>query len=482
MTPNHLARLSEFVAGLTYADLPTEVVSRIKCSILDTLGCGLYGTVTSWGKIVADYAAASQGGTVIWGRAETGDLEHAVLANATMVHSFELDDLHMPSRSHPGGITVPAALALAVDGVRTSGKELIASVAAGYEVLIRVGMAQGVSSFDRGWHPTGTAGCFGSAAACGRLLRLPTDLVQHSLGIGGTMPCGLMAAQYGAMVKRLYAGHASSVGVMAARLAAKGFTGIPDIFDAEFGGYLAAVSDDVDVTQLVEGLGTSFRTAEMGYKLYACVGASHTALDATRQIMQQQGGLDPEAIRDIRVTTSEYQRTHAGWPYVPSSVMAAQMSIQYCVAAMIHFGEVFVDQFTEAMIVDGRLLRLAGKVDVVTDPAQSPHDRKSLVEVTLSDGRRLSAASDFAVGHPRNPASWSDIVHKFLGLASKVLPIERCRALVDAIEGLDDCQDVTRWVDLLRLAPELDTPGCATGMAAVTSEPSPRASRIAAGP
>jgi 2-methylcitrate dehydratase PrpD len=447
---NHLTPLSEFVATLTYAQLPREVVSRIKCSVLDTLGCGLHGSLTPWGRIVADYATASDGRSTVWGRPAAGDLEHAVLANATMVHSFELDDLHMPSRSHPGGITIPAALAMAEDGVRVTGQDLIAAVAAGYEVLIRVGMAQGVSSFDRGWHPTGTAGCFGSAATVSRLLGLNAEAVQHALGIAGTMPCGLMAAQYGAMVKRLFAGHASSVGVLAAKLAQKGFTGIPDVFDAEFGGYLEAVSDQVDASQLTEGLGTTYRTAEMGYKLYACVGASHTAIDAARQILAQQPELDAATIREVRVVTSEYQRTHAGWPYVPSTVMAAQMSIQYCIAAMIRFGEVFVDQFAETLLADPGLVALANKVSVVADPAQSPHDRRAVVHITDTNGRSFSATSDFAAGHPRNPATWPDIARKFITLSAKVLPLERCHALVAEIEHLEDCDDVGRWVGRLR--------------------------------
>jgi len=449
MNRNHLASLSQFVANLTYTEIPPDVVTRIKYSVLDTLGCGIYGNRTQWGRIIGDYAAACEGTSALWGRSETADLEHAVMANATMVHSFELDDLHLPSRSHPGGITVPVALALAEAHGGVSGSDFIASVAAGYEVLIRVGMAQGVSSFNRGWHPTGTAGPFGAAATASRLLRLSVNQTQDALGIAGTMPCGLMAAQYGAMVKRLYAGHASSTGVLAARLAQKGFTGIPDIFDAEFGGYLSAVSDESDASYLTSGLGTSFRILETGYKLYSCVGASHTAIDATRRVLETHG-LGAANIRSVRVVTSEYQRTHAGWQYVPGTVMAAQMSIQYCVAAMVLFRDVFVDQFTEQMLVDDRLLDLAQRVNVEADVTQSPHDRRAMVEVTLIDGTRLSATSDFAKGHPDNPATWNDISSKFLNLASKVLPESTCRALVTEVEKLEECDDVTRCVQLLK--------------------------------
>lgn len=450
MITNHLTLISEFAAHLRYDDLPTRVVERIKCSILDTFGCGLYGSLTPWGRTLADYAEGTAGESVIWGKIATAEMATVAMANATMVHSFELDDLHMPSRSHPGGVTIPVAMAIISQRARVSGKELIAAVAAGYEVTIRVGMAQGVSSFNRGWHPTGTAGCFGAAATAAHILKLDSASTQHSLGIAGTMPCGLMAAQYGSMVKRLYAGHAASVGVLAGKLAQRGYTGIPDIFDAEFGGYLKAISDDIDPGLLSDGLGEDYCILELGYKFYSCVGASHTALDATRQILEAYP-IAVEDIKSIRVVTSEYQRTHAGWPYVPSTVMAAQMSIQYCVAAMVMFRKVFVDQFTPSQLQDPVIIALAHRVSIESDPEQSSHDRKAWVEMTLNDGRQLSAYSEYAIGHPHNPASWSAISEKFIDLARNVLPQSRCSELVSAVDGLENCDDLTYLSDLLRL-------------------------------
>jgi len=451
MPRNHLADLAGFVGALRFEDLPAEIVERIKCSVLDTLGCGVHGSLTPWGGIIADTAAATVGGAALWGRADTADPASAAMANATMAHSFELDDLHMPSRSHPGGVTIPVAMALGQELGRVSGRRMIAAVAAGYEVTIRVGMAQGVSSFDRGWHPTGTAGCLGAAATAAHVLGLDAAGAQHSMGIAGTMPCGLMAAQYGAMVKRLYAGHAAYAGMLAGRLAQRGFTGIPDIFDAEFGGYLKALSDDIDPRQLTDGLGERYRTVELGYKFYSCVGASHTSLDATRRILERES-IAPQDIAGIRVVTSEYQRTHAGWPYEPGTVMAAQMSIPFCVASMVRFRQVFVEQFAQERLADPETVALARRVAVESDPAQDPLDRKSRVEITLRDGRTLGAVSEFAVGHPRNPASWQDIAGKFMQLAGQVLPEERCRQIADAVEKLEDCTDLRELSEMLRRA------------------------------
>lgn len=438
---NHLRILAEFICDLRYDHVPGEVVSKLRFSILDTLGCALHGAGTTWGRLVGEYAARAQGTCPIWATGVSVDAANAALANATMAHSFELDDLHLASRSHPGGVTIPVVLAFAAEGTRVDGRIALTALAAGYELTTRVGMCQGVSSFDRGWHPTGTAGCFGSTASAAKALGLSADHVQHALGIGGTMPCGLMAAQYGAMVKRLYAGHAAMVGVMATRLAAGGFTGIPDIFDVDFGGYPRALSDTVDVTWLTRDLGKVFETTNLGHKFYPCVGASHTTLDALRKILERER-FDSATVETVTVTTSEYQKTHAGWPYVPSTVLAAQMSLQYVTAVMLAHGTVFVEHFAEDMIADPGLLALAKKVRIVSDPAQADQDRSARVEVRLASGKVFAEDGKFPRGHPRNPATWGDIVNKFEMLTAHVLDAKARAQIVGMVEDIDSLDDI----------------------------------------
>lgn len=438
---NHLRALSEFIVDLRYENVPGEVVSKLRLSILDTLGCALHGAGTTWGRLVGKYASMTRGDCPIWATGASVDAANAALANATMAHSFELDDLHLPSRSHPGGVTLPVIFALAADGTKVDGRMALVALAAGYELTVRVGMCQGVSSFDRGWHPTGTAGVFGSSASAAKVLGLGADGVQHALGIGGTMPCGLMAAQYGAMVKRLYAGHAAMAGLMAARLAASGFTGIPDIFDVDFGGYPRALSDAVDLTWLSRDLGTAFEAGNFGHKFYPCVGASHTTLDALKKVLERER-FDPAAIESVTVTTSEYQKTHAGWPYVPSTIMAAQMSIQYGAAVMLTYGNVFVEHYIEDMIANPPLLALAQKVRIVSDPAQGEQDRSARVEVRLKSGKILADEGKFPRGHPRNPATWGDIEKKFEALTAEALDTKSRREIVGMVKDFDQLQDI----------------------------------------
>jgi len=438
---NHLRALAEFIFDLRYESVPGEVVSKLKLSILDTIGCALHGGSTTWGRLVGEYAANNRGSCPIWATGALVDAGSAALANGTMVHSFEMDDLHLPSRSHPGGVTIPVVFALAADGTKVGGRAALVALAAGYEIMLRVGMCQGVSSFDRGWHPTGTAGCFGSTASAAKALGLSADAIQHALGIGGTMPCGLMAAQYGAMVKRLYAGHAAMVGVMAARLAAGGFTGIPDIFDVEFGGYPRAVSDDVDLTWLSRDLGKAFEANNVGLKFYPSVGASHTTLDALKKILERER-VDTAEIEAVTVTTSEYQKTHGGWHYVPSTIMAAQMSIQYGAAVMLTYGNVSVEHYTSDMIASPSIISLANKVHVVTNPAQMDQDRSARVDIRLKNSKVLTEEGRVPRGHLGNPATWDDVANKFEVITSRILDKNSQREIVNMVADFDGLQDI----------------------------------------
>ncbi|MBN9425706.1 MAG: MmgE/PrpD family protein [Burkholderiales bacterium] len=453
------AALASFIVDTRFEDLPPDLVTRMKWSLLDSLGCGLHGSQTEWGRIIAGHATAQGTGRArLW--ASSGDRRvppaAAALANGTMIQSFELDDVHFGSRSHPGSVTVPVAMAMVDDGVAVSGRQLIEAMAVGYELLVRVGGCQGVSSFNRGWHPTGTAGVFAAAATASRLLGLDASQTTHALGIAGTMPAGIMAAQFGAMVKRLFSGHAAWAGLSATMLARSGFTGITDIFDVDFGGYPKAVSDEISLDALTEGLGTRYEAGSIGYKLYACVGTNHTMLAALEDIVAREKPSWHD-IDEIRIRTSEYQVLHSGWPYEPSTVMAAQMNMQYCAAALLIHGAVFVEQFEPQLLADPDILALAGRVKVITNTAQAHKDRTAEVEVALQDGRVLRAACSAARGHPANPPDSGDIERKFSRLAQGVLPLDNIQRVIDIVASLETQNELTTLSALL--SPTIATRG-----------------------
>src|SRR5688572_3094076 len=197
LLPDATRDLARFGAALRYEDIPAAAVERMKSSI-----------------------------------------PLAVLVNSTGGHAFELDDIHKESIVHAGSIATPVALALAERKGAVHGRDVITAMVAGYEIGHRVGNAATMSLFFRGFHPQGTSGVFVAAATAARALGLNAGEFQHALGIAGSQAGGLMAAQEGAMVKRYHSGRAAQSGVYSALLAQSGFTGIMDVLEAPYGGYL----------------------------------------------------------------------------------------------------------------------------------------------------------------------------------------------------------------------------------------------------
>src|SRR6202035_4170632 len=216
--------------------IPTETIEAIKLSFIDGLGVCLHGSTLPWTQKVYEIVRDEGGKPLasVWGTGHRTSLTNAVMVNSTAGHAFEMDDIHKESIVHPNSLAVPIALALAEADPSIAGRDIAAALTVGYEVGLRIGNAATTSLFLNGFHPQGTSGAFVAAATAGRLLQLDAEAMQNALGIAGSMGAGLMAAQEGAMVKRLHAGRAAQGGVLGALLAKKGFTGILDVIEAGY--------------------------------------------------------------------------------------------------------------------------------------------------------------------------------------------------------------------------------------------------------
>ncbi len=445
--------IAEFVASLDYARIPPAVIARIKLLILDALGCAIFGTALPWSRILM----ATLGGLdaaktcAVWGTAQRLSAPHAALANGTLVQSFELDDVHRAGVLHVGAVTLPALLAVAELRGPMSGREFLRAAVAGYEIGPRVGLCMGPEHIAQGWHSGATVGVFSAAAGAAAGLRLSAAQTVHALGIAGTQASGLMAAQYGAMVKRMHAGRAAQSGLYGALLAQAGFTGITDVFESPYGGFCTTFSrsqDRFDMGQLTAGLGERFETMGVALKFYSCVGSNHTTLDALRAIAGRRP-FAPEDVARIVVHGSQATVDHVGWPYRPESLTTAQMNLPFCVATLLTEGDVFVDQFSDAAIADPRRIALAAKVEVRHDPAITVRGAKFRhlvrVELELNNGTRERETVEAPRGSEQKFASENDVVEKFRKLTRRVVPpahAERIAALVLGCDKLDDIRQL----------------------------------------
>ena len=449
--------LARFGAALQYDDIPAAVVARIKLSLLDSLGCCLFGASLPWTKKVAelaDHEGAKPAATLIGlGRKTSAAL--AALVNGTSGHAFELDDIHKESIVHAGSIATPVALGLGEARGRTTGRDVLTAMVAGYEIGHRVGNAATMSLFFRGFHPQGTSGTYVAAATAARLLGLDAQRFQHALGIAGSQAGGLMAAQEGAMVKRFHSGRAAQSGVYAAQLASRDFTGILDALEAPYGGYLSTYSDKPDPARLTAGLGTTWETLNVGYKPHASVTSIHSALDGLAAIMQEQQ-LKAGDIARVEAGLSPMTHVHCAWEYKAQGVTAAQMNLYYGMAVIALDGAAFTEQFRESRLSDPRILdfisRISAHVDPEVEQMGAPFRHASRVKITTRDGRVFEKLSLHRRGSPENPLSPEEVVHKFRNVVAPRMNQAAAERIVTAVDGFEMLPDIQDLMPLLGAA------------------------------
>ncbi|MEX2451269.1 MAG: MmgE/PrpD family protein [Rhodospirillales bacterium] len=449
--------IAQFVANLKYEDIPAEARHRVKLLILDSLGCGLYSYDLAWSRILRETLTDIDDTrrATVWGTKQKLSGVHAALCNGTQIQGFEIDDVHRQGALHVGAVVLPPLVAIAEMNKGMSGKEFMTSAVAGYEIGPRVGMCMGKQHLEQGWHTGGTIGVFSAAAGAIRALGLTAEQAVHAIGMAGTQASALMAAQFGAMVKRMHAGKSAQSGFYAALLAKRGFTGIIDVFEAEYGGYCTTLSRSTDLfdrTELTKGLGKNWELMRILLKFYSCVASNHTTLNAIEN-MQKKKPFGADDVEKIVVYGSKSTVEHVGWEYRPEGVTAAQLNLGFCIGTLLIEGECFVDQFSEAIIADPKRMAFAKKVECVEDAAitdlGADMRHKVRVVLTLKDGTEMEDTVEKARGSEVNFAPDEQIVGKFKKLAVKALPQKQVDALADAVMDMENLKDAGEIAKLL---------------------------------
>lgn len=413
--------LASWVAHLRYADLSPRTREVVRILLLDSVGCGVYGYATPWARMLLQWAKAgapARGEATVWGETSPSlRAADAALVNGTAVHAFELDDYHQ-AKLHPGAVVIPAAVAMA-EQLGSNGEQLVTAIAAGYEVMIRSSLALNPSAARlRGWHLTGVCGPFGAAAACASLLKLNEEQTAWALGLAGTQGSGLWAFNAdGTMSKRFHAGRAAQSGVLAAELAALGFTGPTQIYEFHDGGVLKAFSDASDPAPLTRGLGTVFHLDATSIKPYSCCGSAHSYVDAALELRHKLGTAW-DARRPVRLGMAKVVQVQCGFDYAPSSALNAQMSLRYIVAAALMEGHALPPQFSDAKIADPVLTGLAQRMLCEHDPALDKlYPARFAAWVAAEDkGQWVRVDVLDPLGSPANPVDARGVVAKFRGI------------------------------------------------------------------
>jgi 2-methylcitrate dehydratase PrpD len=437
-------QFADWALGLDLDAVPAAVVDAAKLHVLDVLGCGL----AAHGLGIGDEGRTAM--AELGGEAEASVIgldaglpaANAAFANAMLCHGLDFDDTHSDSVSHVSTVVVPAALAVA-EAHGSSGRDLLAAIVAGNEVVTRVGMAAPGAFHARGFHPTAICGIFGATAAAARLRGLASEDTASALGIAGSMASGLFAYLDDATAtKPIHPAWAAHGAVLATRLAELGAEGPPGVLEGRFGVFHAFVGTRIDLAPQLADLGERWETPRIAFKPYPACHFVHGSLGATASLLE---GLDPDEIEDVVVTVPEpgvsLVLEPAAAKVAPRTDYEGKFSLQYSTAAMIVHGRVGLQTYTPEALADQRVLGLARKVRYETkDYASYPAAFPGGVSIRLRGGRTLEADMPHQLGAPENPMSEAQVREKFRENAA--LAGGGFEQLEETVLGLQSASDV----------------------------------------
>src|SRR5579863_965291 len=441
-TKSLTAALAAHVSAMQLGDLPPAALTVAKQCLLDWLGVALAGRGEPLVQIMlAELAPADDPtGVSILGHGRRARFDDAVLINGSMGHALDFDDVIMPM-GHPTVPVAPVVVALA-EQHGASGAEALVAFIAGVEAECRVARLLGPSHYARGWHTTATAGTFGAAVAAARLLGVEGEALTHALGLAGTQAAGLKSV-FGTMSKPLHPGKAAQNGLLAARLASRGFTSDPDIL-ASAQGFAATQSTTADPAAALAPREAPW-VVEALFKYHAACYLTHDSIEAAGQLRVEER-LAADAIEAVTVKVPP---GHLGVCNIqaPATGLECKFSLRMTTALALS-GE---DTFEEALFSDATARRpdlVALRDKVTIDPTQA--GRGCVVTVRTRDGRVLTRTGD--VSQPlRDLAAQQDkLERKFRHLATPALGEAGATEVIELARALEAQTDLGRLAALVR--------------------------------
>jgi 2-methylcitrate dehydratase PrpD len=446
--------LAEWVLSVDSSALGAGIMSQMRLSLLDTLGCIVMGSHGDSAAPLRSYMGNNFGppdATIVANIAK-GGITQAAYLNATYASATELADAYPKATVHAGAAVVPATLAVA-ELVNASGEDVLVAIAAGYEALIRLALSIGTVgtahsvSYDQGWFPPGLCGAFGAAASAAKLLDLSPAQLAHAFGIAATLsPAASMGALLeGATVKNLYLGGASSCGVAAARLASEGITGVLDLERY----WMPVVAPAHDASVVTADLGTRFELMDgMIFKFHACVGPLFGAIEAALRVRR----LPVEAAAIDNVLVETYARGTIMTNPEPRTPTGAKGSIPYCVAYALIHGDL-ADAFCDESLVNPETQALARRVKVIESAefeAVWPSQNAARVSVGMQSG-------DTHVGEVWNVPGWymtpteGELKAKFLSVVAPVVGQALATQAMAEVLDIGTAESVNSLMTTLRI-------------------------------
>lgn len=444
--------LAKFVLQTGYQDVPTNALKKAKSSLIDCVGTMLAGSQEEAASIVVRYLEKI-GGTPeasIIGHKIKSSTYNAAMANGTMGHIHDYDDMSSTLIGHPSIPVLPAVLALGEEN-KISGKEALLAFTLGVEIECKIGKGTIPRHYENGWHPTSSIGIFGAATAAAKILGLSEQELIYAFGIAGSESSGLRE-NFGTMTKPFHAGRAAAKGIMAALLAKEGLTSTKDIFEGE-AGFCKVMAGDYDEKKIIDRLGNPFDAEDPGFtiKPYPTCGATHPAIDAVISLSQEYD-LKLDQIEKIECGTVPIAKDILIYPR-PKSPLEGKFSMHYCLAIALAERKVGLSHFTDDRIDDPEIRQFLERVDMYIAPEMADLGYRGTfnakIKIVLKDGKEYITRVDHGRGDPANPLSEEELMEKYTDCAALTLDSERIKRSKEMLLDLEQLPDIGMLMEII---------------------------------
>jgi 2-methylcitrate dehydratase PrpD len=447
--PDYAADYATFAATLTLDRLPAAAIAAVKTNLFDTMACAVAGLsatgVRPLQQLVIDWGGKPE--ATVWCRSVRVPAHHAALVNGMMAHARDYDDTHDAAVLHAGVSVIPAAIAAAERDPTATGADVIAGIAAGLELICRLGMATTVGPVESGFIYTALLGHFAATAAAARVMRFDQDRTANALGIAYSQAAGThQVTRDATLTKRIQPGFAAQTGLLSVAMAQIGIRGASRPFEGVDGLFRTYLRGQFNPAPLRAGLGAHYEFLNLSYKPYPCCRYTHTAIDAALKLREELGG-DVSSVRRVTVLVNrdayEAVCTPVAMRKAPSTVVQAQFSIPFTVACALVKGSVSLEDLTDAGLQDPAVRDLAARIDsqigeeIERDWSRGVSPARVLVEL---NGGTLEQQVDYPRGHPAAPTATRDFDRKLAScqaISGIRWPPESAVRLRAAIDGLE---------------------------------------------
>jgi 2-methylcitrate dehydratase PrpD len=431
--------LAEQARALRLEDIPVPVRAWARQCVLDYIGCGIAGASDELATILLAEMQEQGGREVasVLGHAVRLPVASAAIVNGAAAHALDFDDVNLAMPGHPSVAILPALLALAEER-GSSGGDVLTAFVAGYELQCRIGRTIAPGHYDGlGFHATATVGSFGAAASCAHLLGLDAERFAAALGIAGTQAAGLKS-MFGTMCKPLHAGKAAYHGLMAAKLAARGFTSRTDVVECTQG-FARTHSPDFNPERAFDTPPGGWWIANNLFKYHASCYMTHAAIESARKLREQHG-FAPDQVERIDVRIEEACDRICNIP-APRTGLEAKFSVRLTTAmGLAGVDTSRLSTYSEAVAADPVLIGLRDKVSL--DFRTGISNTFTEIAISLRDGSRFTAQHDAGVPAADVARQGVRLEAKFAALVDPVLGTDKTARLIADIGRLDALPDV----------------------------------------